>query len=71
MSLTDNLLRFSRSLKLVLAAFIACAIAFGYYGIAGNAIHAANETRYVSLLLTHELRQSSDDHGPTTASHST
>jgi PAS domain-containing protein len=61
MSLTNNLLRFSLSLKLILVAFIACVLAFAYYATARNQIRAANEARYASLLLTNELQQSSDD----------
>jgi PAS domain-containing protein len=61
MSLTNNLLRFLLSLKLILVALIACVIAFAYYARARNEISAANGSRYVSLLLTKELQQSSDD----------
>ncbi len=61
MSLTNNLLRFLLSLKLMLAAFVACVLAFGYYIAASDAIRTANEARYASMLLSYELRQSSDD----------
>ncbi len=61
MSLTNNLLRFLLSLQLMLAAFVACVLAFGYSITARDAIRAANETRYTSMLLSYELRQSSDD----------
>ncbi|MGP1609233.1 MAG: diguanylate cyclase, partial [Burkholderiales bacterium] len=61
MSLTANILRFVLSLKIVLAAFIASALAFAYYVSARDDVRAANEARYESLLLMQELRQSSDD----------
>lgn len=61
MSLINNLLRFSVSLRVMLAAFVACIVAFGYYSLSQNDIRAANEERFASSLLTQELRQSSED----------
>jgi PAS domain S-box-containing protein len=56
-----SLAHFSAYLWLTLGAFLLCVISFFFYIQAETAAREADEVRLRSLLLAHELRQSSDD----------
>ncbi|MSP27002.1 MAG: EAL domain-containing protein [Methylococcales bacterium] len=56
-----NLLRFTRSLWLVLGMFVILSLSLGFYIHSEKEIGLANESRLQAFLLADELRHSSDD----------
>jgi hypothetical protein len=61
MTLFSTMSPFSRSLRLAVALACALIAVFSVYVVAEKRLDQATERRYRSLLLAHELRQSSDD----------